>query len=277
MAGKRTALYIIFLFELLTVSSAALSAEPVRFGVNSSLSISDTFECYRPLLEYLTRKLGNRVEMVLREKPWEIDDLLRQGNVSIAIVSPLSYVQNRSNSELELLVVPEINGTFYYYAYVILHKNSSIRDLNGLQGKRFAAGKTKSVDAALAPMSNIVEVIRATPEKYFGTVQHVGSFNEALSLLASGQVDGAYIDSIAYDYAMRKKMAYVSETKILSKTGPLVVPPIVARKKMDPVMKAKLREVLLNMHSSPDGKTILADLGFDKFIVPKPSLYNGVK
>lgn len=277
MAGKRFALSVLVLVAFLATASAALSSEPVRFGINSTLSIRDTFECYNALLKYLQLKLENRVDMVLREEPWEIDDLLRQGSVSVALISPRSYVNNRVSSKLELLVVPEINGTSFYHIYIVLHKNSVISDLLGLKGKRFASGAQRSMVADLAPLSKVGEVIKEKPEKYFSAIQHVRGLNEMLSLIASNQADGVSIDSIAYNYAVRMKMAYVSETRILSKTAPLAVPPIVARKSMDPVMKTKLREILLNMHSSPDGKAILADLGFDKFITPKQSLYIGVK
>jgi phosphonate transport system substrate-binding protein len=277
MIKKRATLFAMILVLFLTAAAETVTAKPLRLGITSSLSIRDAFECYRPLLEYLQCKLEIPVEMVLREEPWEIDDLLRQGTIDGALISPRSYVKNRMQSELELLVAPQINGEPAYYAYIILLKNSEISDLFGLLGKRIASGALKSMAGEFAPLGKIEEKISIKPEKFFGAIHYMRGLDEGLSLIASGQVDSAYIDSIAYDYAVKRKLPYASETRILLKSSPIAVPPLVVKKGMDSALKSKLKEIFLTMHANSEGKRILDDLDFDKFIVPNKSIYNGLK
>ena len=43
------------------------------------------------------------------------------------------------------------------------------------------------------------------------------------------------------------------------------------------MIKEKLKAILLKMHMDPERRTTLNDLGFDKFTVPKISIYRKIK
>ena len=45
----------------------------------------------------------------------------------------------------------------------------------------------------------------------------------------------------------------------------------------DPAVKAKIKEIFLNMHKDAEGKAILDGIMVDKFIVPKDGDYNSVR
>ena len=42
-------------------------------------------------------------------------------------------------------------------------------------------------------------------------------------------------------------------------------------------MKENIKKVLLAMHNDPEGKAILEEMGFEKLVVPKQSVYNSVR
>jgi phosphonate transport system substrate-binding protein len=95
--------------------------------------------------------------------------------------------------------------------------------------------------------------------------------------VAKKLVDGASIDSLIYDYAAKKNPVYTSETKILRKSPPYGIPPVVVRKDMDPALRSKIKDAFLNMHLDPAGKAILDGIMVDKFIVPQDKDYNTVR
>jgi len=272
----------VLLAIILALSSAASaetsSSQTLRIGIVSSLPIKAAYEYYSPLLKYMERKLDRPVEMVLREKQREFDDLLHQGNIAAAFISPQFYMKNRMKSDLEFLVAPQINGEPYYYTYIIVRKKTEISNIADLRGKRFALGKPEFALSELAPLSIAGEVnINAEPGKFFSNIQYVQNIQEALYLITSGQIDGANVDSISYNYSIKKKFEHASETTILVKSPRMPAPPFVVKRDLELMTKEKLKEILLNMHINLEGKTILNDLGFDKFSAPKISIYNKAK
>ena len=273
----------VLLAIILGLSSAASaetsSSQPLRIGIVSSLPIKAAYEYYSPLLKYMERKLERPVEMVLREKQREFDDLLRQGNIAAAFISPQFSMKNRMMSDLEFLVTSEIDSEPYYYTYIIVRKKSGISNVADLRGKRFALGKPEFALADLAPLPSIAGEINIStePGKFFSAIHYVQNLQEALYLTTSGQIDGANVDSISYNYSIKKKLEHASETTILFKSLRMPAPPFVVKKSMELMTKERLKEILLNMHIDREGRTILNDLGFDKFSVPNISIYRKIK
>jgi len=46
---------------------------------------------------------------------------------------------------------------------------------------------------------------------------------------------------------------------------------------MNATLKENIKKVLLAMHNDPEGKAILEEMGFEKLVVPKQSVYNSVR
>jgi phosphonate transport system substrate-binding protein len=96
-------------------------------------------------------------------------------------------------------------------------------------------------------------------------------------MVAKKLSDGASVDSLIYDYAAKKNPTYTQLTKIIEKSPPYGIPPVVVNKSLDPKLKEAIKNAFLNMHNDPKGKAILSGIMVDKFIVPKDSDYNSVR
>ncbi len=260
-----------------TTVSVSLAAEPVKIGVAAMISPKETVKYYKQLIDYIGTKLGSPVEMVQKENYDEMDGLLEHGDVHVAFICSGPYVKDHSKFGAELLVAPQSYGQPFYNAYIIVHKDSSIKDMAGLKGKRFAFTDPKSNTGKIVPAYMIAKEFNATPEKFFGEVLYTRSHDKSVEAVAKKVVEGASIDSLIYDYAAKKNPVYTSQTKIIKRSPSYGIPPLVVRKEMDPVLKNKIKNILLNMHNDPEGKAILSGIMVDKFIVPKDSDYNSVR
>ena len=123
----------------------------------------------------------------------------------------------------------------------------------------------------------VAKEFNVKPEKFFSEVIYTKSHDKSVEAVAKKIADGASIDSLIYDYAVKKNPVYTSQTKIIRKSPPYGIPPLVVNKDMDPALKNKIKNILLNMHTEPAGKAILDGIMVDKFIVPKDSDYNTVR
>lgn len=264
---------IILLSSVLPVSAA----EPVKIGIAAMISPQETIRYYNQLISYIGTKLGRPVEMVQKENYDEMDLLLKQGVVQAAFVCSGPYVKDKAEFGAELLVAPQSHGKPFYHAYIIVHKKSNIRTMAGLKGKRFGFTDPKSNTGTLVPSYMVARQFHTKPEKFFGEILYTRSHDKSIEAVAMKLVDGASVDSLIYDYAMKKKLQFVSSTRIIAKSPPYGIPPIVVRKDTDPELKKRLKDILLRMHTDPEGKTILDGIMVDRFIVPKDSDYNTVR
>lgn len=65
----------------------------------------------------------------------------------------------------------------------------------------------------------------------------------------------------------------MKKIKIIKKSEDYGIPPFVVRKDLDPIIKNKLKEIMLNLHNEPRGKEILKKIHIDKFIEGNDELY----
>jgi phosphonate transport system substrate-binding protein len=66
-------------------------------------------------------------------------------------------------------------------------------------------------------------------------------------------------------------------TKVINKSEPYGIPPIVVPASMDPVLKNNLRDLLLNIHETDKGQVILSKLMIEKFIVLEDQRYDSIR
>lgn len=269
---------IVLVTALLFLStSVGTSAEPLKIGVAAMISPKETVVFYSQLIDYVGKKLGSSVEMVQKENYDEMDKMLESGEVQIAFICSGPYVKDRAKFGIELLAAPQSYGQPFYHAYIIVHKDSPVIDLAGLKGKKFAFTDPKSNTGKLVPTFMIVKEFNQTPEQFFGEIMYSKSHDRSIEAVAKKYVDGASVDSLIYDYAAKKNPVYTSETKIIRKSPPYGIPPVVVRKDFDPALRTKIRDIFLNMHKDPAGKAILDGIMVDKFVIPKDEDYNTVR
>ena len=262
---------------MLIWTTTASADEPIKIGVAAMISPKETVKFYKQMIDYVGSKLGKPVEMIQKENYDEMDNMLERKDLSIAFVCSGPYVKDRTKFGAELLVAPQSYGQPFYHAYIIVHKDSPIEDMAGLKGRKFAFTDPKSNTGKLVPTYMVAKEFNKTPEQFFSEVIYTRSHDKSVESVAKKIVDGASIDSLIYDYAAKKNPVYTSGTKIIRKSPPYGIPPVIVRKDIDPVLREKIKNIFLNMHNDPEGKAVLDGIMVDKFIVPKDADYNTVR
>lgn len=273
----RRLVYLILFITFILPTSLLYAEETLKIGVAAMISPKETVKYYREIVEYIGKKIGKPVEMVQRETYDEMDNLLEKGEVKIAFICSGPYVRDREKFGVELLVAPESYGKPFYHAYIIVHKDSPVNSLAELKGKSFAFTDPKSNTGKLVPTYMIAKKFNTTPEQFFSKIIYTKSHDKSIEAVAKKVVDGASVDSLIYDYAAKKNPVYTSLTKIIEKSPPYGIPPVVVTKDFAPELKEKIKEAFLNMHNDPEGRRILDGIMVDKFIIPKDSDYNSVR
>jgi phosphonate transport system substrate-binding protein len=263
------------------VVPAALGAEPagepVKIGLAAMISPKETVRYYKDMLDYVGQKIGRPVEMVQKPTYDDMDAALERRELDFAFVCAGPYVRDRAKFGAELLVAPQSYGQPFYFAYIIVPVDSPAKSLADLAGKRFAFTDPKSNTGRLVPTFIVSKRFKKPPDAFFAKVSFTYSHDKSIESVAKKLVDGAAVDSLIYDYLAAKSPTYTRLTRVLEKSPPYGIPPVVVNKGVDRALAAKVRDVFLSMHSDPKGKAILANIMVDRFIVPKDRDYDSVR
>lgn len=249
---------------------------PLRVAVAAVISPKGTAESYQALLDYLSTQLQRPVELVQRRTYAEVNDLVESGYVDVAFVCTSAYVAGHNKFGLELLAAPQVNGEATYYSVLIVPANSGAQSLAHLRGKVFAFTDPMSNTGRMYP-TFLVKQLGSTPEEFFGQTFFTYSHDDAIRAVADGLADGAAVDSLVYDFAIAREPALAERTRIIHRSPPFGIPPVVVSPNTRPQLKAELQNLLLGMADDPVGQIGLQAIGIERFVMIDDSAYDSVR
>ncbi|MBA4380731.1 MAG: phosphate/phosphite/phosphonate ABC transporter substrate-binding protein, partial [Anaerolinea sp.] len=244
-----------------------------RVAIATVISPQGTVESYSALLDYLSAQLGRPVELVQRRTYLEVNDLIARGEVDLAFVCTSAYILGHDQFGMELLAAPQVNGATVYYSVLIVPSNSAAQSMEDLRGKTFAFTDPISLTGRAYP-TYLVQQIGSTPEDFFSRIFFTYSHDEAIYAVANKLADGAAVDSLVYDFALARDPSLAQKTRIIHRSPAFGIPPVVVEPAINPLLKAQLQGLLLNMDKSTDGQAALAAIGVDRFIIIDEGAYD---
>jgi phosphonate transport system substrate-binding protein len=248
----------------------------LKVAVGAMVSPKETLVHYRELLDYLAAKLSVEVELVQRKTYGEVNELIGEGKIDLAFICSGPYATGKGKYGFEMLAVPEVQGSHFYRSYLIVGKEAPIERIEDLRGRVFAFTDPDSHTGKLVPTSWLSER-GERPETFFGKVVYTYSHDNSILAVARGLVDGAAVDGLIWEYYQQKNPALTSETRVIRKSDPFGIPPVVASRTLTSALKEPLKRLLLTMHESPDGKRILEELMIDRFVAPREEWYDSIR
>ncbi|MDA8339553.1 MAG: phosphate/phosphite/phosphonate ABC transporter substrate-binding protein [Nitrospiraceae bacterium] len=269
-------LSIPFLFLCLPQDSFSRQNNVIKIGVSSMITPVDAVKYYQEIIDYIGEQIRQPVQMVHRRTYDEMDTLLERGEVKVAFICSAPYVKNREKFGVELLVAPSVNGKATYHSYIIVHKDSPVQSFPELKRKFFAFTDPKSNTGKLYP-THMLKTMGFTPENFFKKVMYSYSHNKSVELVAKKVVDGAAVESIVYEYMVKKGSPYVKQTRIIKRSPPYGIPPVVATKDIDPNLKKKIKDAFLNMNRTEKGRAILNAMMIDGFVQISDNAYDSIR
>lgn len=252
------------------------SRESIKIVVGSMITPKTGFTYYRQLVEYVGVKLGRPAELITKESYKETNDLLMHNKVHAAFVCGKPYVDGNQEFGLELLVAPQMQGKTVYHSYIIVHKESSINSLEDLRGKTFAFADPGSNTGKLVP-TFILGQMGETPSAFFKEYIFTYGHDKSIKAVSQKIVDGAAVDSLIYDYSRQFDTRYADKTKVLFRSPPYGIPPVVVPRDLDPELRESLKSIFLNIHNDPAGMEILKGMAIDRFVEIDDSAYDGIR
>ena len=165
---------LIRIFAVLCAALMALSSfaaePPLKFGVGLFQPDKEKNDAtYRPLADYLAKKLGRTVELRTVDS-WEgLAKSLSTGETDIALLGPWGYVLANNQANAQVISTILYDGKPEYFAIMVTSPESGINSPKDLKGKTFAFGDKGSTSGYLIPLHFFMQQ-GIDPETYFSKV-----------------------------------------------------------------------------------------------------------
>ncbi|MEW6599764.1 MAG: phosphate/phosphite/phosphonate ABC transporter substrate-binding protein [Nitrospirota bacterium] len=254
-------LYVSIVLPALLLSLRVNAGEKLVFAVHPYMPATELVERFTPLIKYLGKELGETIEIrVSRDYQNHITDVGKD-RVDIAYMGPASYVKLiYTYGRKPLLARQEINGRPTFHGVIIVRKDSPLRSLAELEGKRFAFGDPESTMSYILP-SYMLWKEKIPLDKLGGYSFLDNHYNVALGVLAGDFDAGAVKEEVFYEYEKRGLRELVKTPEISDHV-------FVATNRLSPEKIRKVRTALYALSGNEEGRNILNSIKATISLVP---------
>ena len=224
----------------------------------------------KPILDYVVQNMGDigikQGKVLLVKDNKQMIRYIKRGKVDWITETPFSAVIFEEKSGAEMLLRKWKKGVPEYHTVFITRKNSGINSLEKLKGKTIAFEDPGSTTAFYVPFSVLKEKgfdleELETPREKPGA-SNVGYVFARQEINMSTWVHKGLVAAAAYsnlDWIKEDHTpkAFKKDLRIFHKTRSFPRAIELVRKDLDPKIKQRLKDILLNAHNDPKAKTAL--------------------
>lgn len=261
---------------------AADEGRPLRVAMSAAFVSEGGVGIYAAINRYLTRKLGQRCEFITGLAYSTIDGMLEDGSVDMAFVCGLPYVldQDRAVPGTFLLVAPVMKGPRYngrpeYYSDLIVRVDSPYRTIQNLRGRTYVYNDELSNSGYNMPRFRLLKL--GETKGFFGKVLRSGSHEESIRMVATGEADASFVDSLVLDYDRAKGRGFAAKVRVIESLGPAGICPVVVSRKVTVDLRTRLKHQLLHMHEDAEGRRTLDEALVDRFVDVGDDIYDDIR
>jgi len=234
-----------FILGLLLFISSIQAEERLTFGIYAADKPTSVVKKIRPVLNKiqasLREKLGREIKIRMQIAPdyaKGLDEIVT-GRLDFARLGPASYVEAKARQpKIRILALESHHGGKRFNGVIVVRRDSSIKSIAELKGKRFAFGNRRStIGRYLAQRFLLQAGIRNDD---LAGYDYLGRHDKVGSAVALGAFDAGALKEGTY----KKLLAAGLPLKILA-SFPNVTKPWVVRADMDEASFQSLRASLL--------------------------------
>ena len=232
---------------LIALLPALARAEPVvlTFASYAKERPSEEMRKLQPFQQLLEDRLkihGIEAQIDVRIYPTYEQGIaaIADNQADFSRLGPASYIAAKArNPGLQILAVEASGGTKKFFGLIVVGKDSPIRKLSELKGKRFAFGDLQSTTGRYLSQAEMVR--QGIHANDLAGMAYLGRHDKVAFAVANGSYDGGAINERTY-----KKHGKERGLRVIARF-PSPTEPWVAREGLDPAVVTALRKALLDL------------------------------
>jgi len=224
-------------------------------------------EHYNVLKKYLYDRLGITVNFTNLSRYGNIVERFATENMDGGFFDSFTYALAHNQLGVEALARPvNLDGTSTASGYIFVRKDSGIRTIAEMKGKRFAFVERATTAGYLFPLAYLRENGITDPRAYLGETFFAGSPEAAIQAVLDKEADVGAAKNTTYDLLAAENPRIEKELDVLTSSSVLPLNCFAVRRDLDPELKNALRKALLDMDKDTEGIETLRRFGARGFI-----------
>ena len=246
-------------------------------GLIPERNIFKQIERYEPLANYLSKKIEQNITLKVLTRYGNIIDNFVSLHLDAAFFGSFTYALAHSKIGVEAVARPvDMNGSSTYYGLIFVRKDSGIKSIKDMQGKRFVFVDRATTAGYLLPLAFFKKHGVEDYKTFFIETYFTGTHQHAIYDVLNKKAEiGAAKNTIFYRLAAKDRRL-LDELVLLARSPDVPENGLAVRKDIDNAIKLKLKQALINMHADPEGIDVLRKFGAKKFIETSDDDYSGV-
>ncbi len=199
-----------------------------------------------PLKKYLESQLHKDIELVVTTDYSSMIEAMRFGRIEVAYFGPLSYVLAKSKApNIEPFAVGVSKGSPTYRSVIITQAESPVRSIDDIKGKLVGFGDPASTSSHLIPRALLAkhELIGGKDYKFV----HLGAHDAVARAVQSAQIAVGALSEDIFNNLIAKNSIDPAKLRVIAFSDPIPNYPMVMQGKLDPQLKASIRESFLGL------------------------------
>lgn len=251
------------------LAGAGAGAGPLVIGAISTKP-TEEIKKFHPLAQHLARGLGDfgidRGKVVVVRSVTELADLMKAGGADLMFDSPYPSLAVSESSGSKVFLRRWKGGKHSYRSLILVRADSPVASATDLRGKVVAFEDDHSTSGYFLPAAalqglglTLREIPDARARLGAGEVGYVFSENYANSLtwLLHGRTDAAGVGEHDYERFLKRETA---QMRVLLETPEVPRSLVSARADLAPALVTRIRDSLLQLQHTPEGKALLQSL-----------------
>ncbi len=227
---------------------------------------------------YLVANLGDlgitQERVIIARDNDHMIDLLRAGEVDLVRETPFTALTLQDKAGAEIFVREWRGGVASYHTVFFTRKDSPIRSLSDLVGKTIAFEDPGSTSAYFVPMLtlrreglSLVDLSAAGGAMSDDAVNFVFAQSEVniVGWVARGRADAGVLSNLEWMDPEKAPASLRRNLRVFHETPPVLRSLLLVRDGLSPTLKARLKDLLVNMHESAEGRAALTAVKVTKY------------
>jgi phosphonate transport system substrate-binding protein len=228
----------------------------------------------QPLVSYLERETGSRVELVVPTNYAAVVEAIANDRVDIAYLGGFTFVQASQRAGVQPLVQRERDQNFH--SVFITQFGSGINTLADLKGHSFAFGDVNSTSGHLMP-AYYMRAAGIDPGALSKTL-YTGGHDATALAVANKKVDAGAMDELVLDSMLKSGKVASSQVKVFYTTPAFFDYVWAARKGLDQKLNKSFAVAFLKLDASnAENKVLLDLLNATKYVRAQEASYDKLR
>ena len=221
-----------------------------------------------PMVKYLSQKTGSPVTYQASPNLTTTVDDLGTNKTQIAYLTPVAYIEAQEKYGVVPLASPLTRGKTTFNLVIAVRKDSKIKTMQDLRGKKFAFGDEKAL------LQQAVVVRAGVKLEDFTSYAFLKHYDNIAKALINEDFDAGILkDTVAEKFEPQG-------LRIIHISPPLPSYLFVVNKHLSPEISARLKSAMLALNTdTPENKAVLSslDAGYDGFVAVEDKDYEIVR